>query len=104
MANGIIVNGRTGEITHVNVPVDDLPAPVNAPRVFSKRAFFLALTDEEYATFEAVEAQQSARDRRAFSEATELSEADDDWPQFLVLMHATYGKDRTAEILDAAAL
>ena len=83
-------------------PVPESPEP--GPRVFSKRRFFLALTDEEYATFEAIEAQQPARDRRAFAEAAELNEASEDWPQFLALMHATYGEARTAEILDAAAI
>lgn len=78
--------------------------PEPPPRAFSKRRFFLALTDAEYDTFAAIEAQQPARDRRAFAEAAELSESDGDWPQFLTLMHATYGEERTAEILDAAAL
>jgi ethanolamine utilization microcompartment shell protein EutL len=72
-------------------------------RVFSKRRLFLALTDDEYATFAAIEAQQPARDRRAFAEATELDEADADFPQFLALMHHAYGEERAVEILDAAA-
>jgi hypothetical protein len=87
------------------LPLEPVPEPSPpAPRVFSKRKLFLALTDAEYAIFEAIEAQQPARDRRAFAEATELNEGDDDWPQFLGLMHAAYGEERMAAILDAAAL
>jgi hypothetical protein len=81
------------------------PDPVPArPRIFSKRKLFLALTDAEYDTFAGIEAQQSARDRRAFSEVVELNEADADWPQFLGLLQYAYGETRVAEILDAAAL
>jgi hypothetical protein len=79
------------------------PPPPPPPRVFSKRRMFLALTDAEYAIFEAIEAQQPARDRRAFAEAADINEADPDFPQFLGLMHAAYGEARTGEILAASA-
>jgi hypothetical protein len=97
-------NGDYARLLADGVEIADYVASPAPPRIFSKRRFFLALTDAEYDTFASIEAQQPARDRRAFAEATELNEGDADWPQFLGLMHATYGEERTAEILGAAAI
>jgi hypothetical protein len=102
--NGILRSATAEEEAAIRAQavLDNAPQPAR-PRIFSKRRFFLALTDAEYDIFAAIEAQQPARDRRAFAEAMELNEGDDDWPQFLGLMHAAYGETRTSEILDAAA-
>lgn len=90
----------------VTIHTDPIPMPPIPPRpsVFSKRKFFLALTDAEYETFAKIEAQQSARDRRAFAEAVDLNEADADWPTFFGLLNAAYGEARAAEILKEAAI
>lgn len=79
-------------------------APQPMPARYSKKKLFEAMTDAEYETFEATESGQTAKDRRVFREATELSEADPGFAKVLGLMQAAYGEDRAAELLAAAEI
>ncbi|MEF2554053.1 hypothetical protein VQ042_22385 [Aurantimonas sp. A2-1-M11] len=79
------------------------PEPQPAlPKRYSKKALFEAMTDEEYETFELVEAQQTNRDRRIFREASELNEADQGFYQVQHLLSGTYGEARASELLKSA--
>lgn len=80
-----------------------LPAPVAVTR-YSKRALFAAMTDDEYAVFAAVEAQQPPRSRRIFAEAQELIDCDQDFGLFEALMSSAFGDDRAAALIEAARL
>jgi len=100
-------NGQIVEMDEEEVFPGGRPAPVDMPtppKRYSKRKLFAELTNDEFAMFEAAEAQQDRRKARAFREATELNEADPDFPEFEGALKALYGEDRATEILFASLL
>lgn len=88
---------ENGQVVVHTPPLAAAPA-----RLFSKRKLFGAMTDSQYATFLEHQAQQSPRMPAVFTAATELSESDPDWPQFLELMQGAYGKAEAARLLSEA--
>jgi len=100
--NGVIVDMDEDEVFPGGRPAAfDTPPP---PKRYSKRKLFAELSNEEFALFELAEKQQDKRKARMFREATELNEADPDFPEFKAALEALYGEERAGVILFASLL
>jgi len=102
-ASGEIINwdsltaAQRTRVTNVMAAHD---ASKGAPRAYSKRKLFRAMTDTQFATFDTTRGQQSARKRAIFDADDILREDASDYGEFLALMHGKFGEAETKRLLD----